>query len=121
MEDFKLCESDYRFMCVVWEYAPLSSGELVKRCAENLGWKKPTTYTVLRKLAQRGFVKNEATVVSALIPKEKVQLYQSEYFVNRVFEGSLPQFLVTFLEGKAISEKEAQEIKAIIDKYADNA
>lgn len=118
MDDLKLCESDYRFMTVVWEHAPLPSGELVKVCAEKLGWKKPTTYTVLRKLSERGFVKNESTVVSALIPKEQVQLYQSEQFVDRVFEGSLPQFLVSFLGNRTLSEKEAAEIRKIIDRYA---
>lgn len=118
MEDLKLCESDYRFMRVVWEYAPLPSGELVKLCAEKLGWKKPTTYTVLRKLSERGFVKNEDTVVTALIPKERVQVYQSEHFVDRVFEGSLPQFLVSFLGNRTLSEKEARELREIIDRYA---
>ncbi len=118
MDDLKLCESDYRFMTVVWDHAPLPSGELVTLCAEKLGWKKPTTYTVLRKLSERGFVKNESTIVSALIPKEQVQLYQSEQFVDRVFEGSLPQFLVSFLGNRTLSEKEAAEIRKIIDQYA---
>lgn len=118
MEDLKLCESDYRFMRVVWEHAPVPSGELVKLCAQKLGWKKPTTYTVLRKLSERGFVKNEDTVVTALIPKEQVQVYQSERFVDRVFEGSLPQFLVSFLGNRSLSEKEAMELREIIDRYA---
>lgn len=118
MEDLKLCESDYRFMRVVWEHAPLPSGELVKLCAQKLGWKKPTTYTVLRKLSERGFVKNEDTVVTALIPKERVQVYQSERFVDRVFEGSLPQFLVSFLGERGISTQEADELREIIDRYA---
>lgn len=118
MTDLKLCESDYRFLCVVWEYGPLPSGRLVKLCEERLGWKKPTTYTVLRKLCERGFAENKDTMVSALIPKEKVQVYQSEHFVDRVFEGSLPQFLVSFLGGKSISEKEAEEIKRIIDEHS---
>ena len=118
MEDLKLCESDYRFMCVVWENEPLPSGELVKLCSQRLGWKKPTTYTVLRKLCERGFAKNEDTVVSATVPKERVQVYQSERFVDHVFDGSLPQFLVSFLGGKQISEKEAEEIKRIIDEHS---
>lgn len=118
MEDLKLCESDYRFMCVVWEHAPLPSGELVKLCAEKLVWKKPTTYTVLRKLSERGFVKNVDTVVTALISKEQVQVYQSERFVDRVFEGSLPQFLVSFLGERGISKQEADELREIIDRYA---
>ncbi len=119
MDDLKLCESDYRFLCVVWEHMPVSSGDLVKLCADKLGWKKSTTYTVLRKLCQRGFLKNENTVVTALVPKEEVQLYHSGHFVDRMFEGSLPQFLVSFLGSRPISPKEAREIRDIIDQYAD--
>ncbi len=115
-ENLKLCESDYRFMRVVWDHAPVSSGELVKLCAGELGWKKPTTYTVLRKLCERGFVKNENAVVSVLIPRERVQVYQSERFVDHVFGGSLPQLLVSFLGGRPLSEKEAAEIREIIDR-----
>ncbi len=118
MDGLKLCESDYRFMCVVWDSAPVQSGELVKLCARKLGWKKPTTYTVLRKLCQRGFVKNEDSLVTVLIPKEAVQLYQSGQFVDRVFEGSLPRFLVSFLGERGISKQEADELRAIIDQYA---
>lgn len=75
MDDLRLCESDYRFLCVVWDHAPVASGELVKLCAEKLGWKKPTTYTVLRKLCHRGFCQNQDTIVTALVPKEQVQVY----------------------------------------------
>ena len=85
---------------MVWDHAPVASGELVKLCAEKLGWKKPTTYTVLRKLCQRGFCQNQDTIVTALVPKEQVQVYQSEHFVDRVFDGSLPQFLTAFLDGR---------------------
>lgn len=119
MEELKLCESDYRFMDVVWDSAPLPSGELVKLCAEKLGWKKPTTYTVLRKLCERGFLKNENTMVSVLIPRERVQVYQSGRFVDRMFQGSLPLFLTSFLGDRTISQKEAEEIREIIDRYSE--
>ena len=118
MEDLKLCESDYRFLCVVWDHAPVASGELVKLCWDKLGWKKSTTYTVLRKLCQRGFLENKDAVVTALVPKEQVQVYQSEHFVDRVFDGSLPQFLASFLGGRALTEQEAQQIKELIDRYS---
>ena len=77
MEELRLCESDYRFMCVVWDNAPLRSHELVELCAERLGWKKSTTYTTLKKLCQRGFAENENSVVRALVPKSAVQSFES--------------------------------------------
>jgi predicted transcriptional regulator len=96
MENIMLCESDYRFMTVVWENEPVASGRLVTLCSEKLGWKKSTTYTVLRKMSEKGFVSNEETVVTSLIPKEKVQARESAYFLERTFDGSLPKFLTTF-------------------------
>lgn len=119
VEQLKLCDSDYRFMCVVWEHAPLGSGELVKLCNEILGWKKSTTYTTIKKLSEKGYIKNEHAVVSVLIEKERVQIEESNYFMERNFGGSLPGFLTTFLGGKRISREEAERIKEIIDKYSD--
>ncbi|MCL6457934.1 MAG: BlaI/MecI/CopY family transcriptional regulator [Gorillibacterium sp.] len=117
MENLKLCESDYRFMLVVWENEPLPSGQLVTLCAERLGWKKPTTYTVLRKMCQKGLLQNEDALVQAIVPMERVQAYESEYFVERAFEGSLPRFLTSFLGGKTLSEKEAEALKRLIDTH----
>lgn len=119
VEQLKLCDSDYRFMCVVWEHAPLGSGELVKLCNEILGWKKSTTYTTIKKLSEKGYIKNEHAVVSVLIEKERVQSEESNYFIERNFGGSLPGFLTAFLGGKRISREEAERIKEIIDKYSD--
>ena len=119
VEQLKLCDSDYRFMCVVWEHAPLGSGELVKLCNEILGWKKSTTYTTIKKLSEKGYNKNEHAVVSVLIEKERVQIEESNYFMERNFGGSLPGFLTAFLGGKRISREEAERIKEIIDKYSD--
>jgi predicted transcriptional regulator len=117
MSDLKLCESDYRFMLVVWENEPVVSGLLAKKCGEKLGWKRPTTYTVLRKMCEKGLLKNENTVVSSIIPKESVQEFESEHFVEHAFGGSLPQFLVSFFGGRTISEKEAEELKRLIDAH----
>ncbi|HPT78649.1 MAG TPA: BlaI/MecI/CopY family transcriptional regulator [Candidatus Atribacteria bacterium] len=117
MGSLKLCDSEYRFMTIVWDHAPIGSGRLVELCAEKLGWKKSTTYTVIKKLSVRGFIKNENAVVEVLIPKESVQAEETDYFVERTFDGSLPNFLVAFLSGRKISQKEAEEIKRLIDKY----
>lgn len=117
MEELKLCESDYRFMNVIWENEPLPSRELVDLCAQQLGWKKSTTYTTLKKLCEKGFARNEDTVVSAVIPREKVRAFESERFLERTFDGSLPGFLAAFLGDKTISEEEAVQLKRLIDQH----
>lgn len=117
MEDLKLCDSDYRFMLIVWEHAPVGSGELVRLCQEQLGWKKSTTYSEIKKLGEKGFLKNENAIVTALVKKEEVQAEETAYFVERTFQGSLPQFLTAFLGGRKLSEKEAERLKKLIDEY----
>jgi len=117
LEALKLCESEYRFATIVWDNQPISSGELVALCNEQLGWKKSTTYTVLKKLCERGILKNENSKVYSLVEREKVEKYESEQFINRSFGGSLPKFLTAFLGDKKISEHEAEELKKIIDTY----
>jgi predicted transcriptional regulator len=106
-------------MCVVWEHAPVNSGDLVKLCNETLGWKKSTTYTTIKKLSEKGYIKNEDAIVSVIIEKERVQADESNYFVDRTFEGSLPGFLTAFLGGKKLSSEEADEIRKLIDEYSD--
>ena len=118
MEYLKLCDSDYRFMLVVWEHSPVSSGTLVTLCNEVLGWKKSTTYTAIKKLSEKVYIKNENAIVSVLIEKERVQRDESAYFVERTFGGSLPQFMAAFLGGKKISAKEAKKIKELIDQHS---
>lgn len=120
MDNLKLCESDYRFMTVIWDHQPLPSGQLAKICAERLGWKKTTTYTTLKKLCERGFAQNVDTIVSALVPREAVQAQASERFVEQTFAGSLPQFLVSFLGGKTISPQEAAELKLLIERHQED-
>lgn len=117
MDYLKLCDSDYRFMTIVWDHAPVNSGELVKLCNEILGWKKSTTYTTIKKLCEKKYIQNENAVVSVLIEKERVQTDESEYFVERTFGGSLPQFLTAFLGGKKISAEEAEKIQELIDQH----
>ena len=117
MKTLKLCESDFRFMTVIWDNEPVQSGKLVTLCAEAMGWKKPTTYTTLRKLCDKGFAQNVDTIVTSLVPREQVQTFASEYFVDHTFMGSLPGFLTAFLDGKVISDKEAEELKNLIDQH----
>ena len=117
MEPLKLYEGEYRFAEIVWEQEPLPSKQLVALCAERLGWKKSTTYTVLKRLCERGLMKNENAVVTALVKREEVQKYESEQLVDRVFGGSLPQFITAFMGGRRISVQEAEQLKQLIDQY----
>lgn len=116
MEKYKLFDGEYKFVSLVWESEPVNSTELVKLCLDRLGWKKSTTYTVLRKLCDRGILKNEEALVSAIVKKEDVQKYESKAVVEKNFGGSLPQFLTAFLDERKITGKEAAELKRIIEE-----
>lgn len=120
MDILKLCESEYRFATIVWDNEPIASGELVMLCSKHLGWKKSTTYTVLKKLCERGIFKNENSKVYSLVKREKVQKYESEQLINRAFDGSLPKFLTAFMGDKKISEQEAEYLKELIDSYKED-
>ena len=117
MDNLRLAEGEYRFACIVWDNEPLPSGKLVELSQKELGWKKSTTYTVLKKLVERGVLRNENAVVTAAVPKDEVLREESRAVVNRAFEGSLPSFLAHFMGGRTISDAEADELKAIIDRY----
>lgn len=116
MEPYKLFDAEYKFACLVWDHEPINSTELVKLSQTKLGWKKSTTYTVLRKLCERGILKNEDATVTSIVKKADAQKYESRMVVERNFNGSLPQFLTAFLNGKKLSEKEAEELKRIIEE-----
>ena len=120
MADLLLSESEYRMMDIIWDNAPVESGRLVKLCESGLAWKKSTTYTMIKKMSEKGFIKSENAVVTALIPREQVQTAESEKFVEQTFAGSLPGFLVAFLGGKKISPAEAEELKALIDAHRED-
>lgn len=117
MEHLRLAEGEYRFARIVWENEPLPSGKLVELSQKELGWKKSTTYTVLKKLVERGVLRNENAVVTAVIPQDEILREESRAVVERAFEGSLPSFLAHFMGGKTISDDEADALKAIIDQY----
>ena len=117
MEHLRLAEGEYRFARIVWENEPLPSGKLVELSLKELGWKKSTTYTVLKKLVERGILRNENAVVTAAVPQEDILREESRAVVDRAFEGSLPSFLAHFMGGKTISNAEADELKALIDRF----
>ncbi len=115
MDEWKLYDAEYRFLEVVWELEPVSSTALYKECLTRLGWKKSTTYTVLRKLCGRNILKNEASMVSSLVKRPDVQRYKSQTVVEKWFDRSLPKFLTAFFQDKKLSEEEAKELKELID------
>lgn len=112
----KLCASDYKFMTLVWEHEPINSTQLVKICLQELGWKKSTSYTMLKKLSEKGCLQNENSMVRSLISKEKVQSFESEYAVNHAFAGSLPAFVAAFVSNHPLSDEEAEEIRQLLKK-----
>ena len=115
----KIFESEYRFCEILWENEPIGSGELVELCAQRLGWKKSTTYTVIKRLTERGVVKSEKAVVTSLISREQVQEAESQEIVSRSFSGSLPQFVAAFTRGKKLRPEEVEEIRRLIEDYQD--
>lgn len=117
MTEYKLGVVESRFADIVWANAPLSTAELVKRCEAELQWKRTTTYTVLKKLGEKGLFQLQDGVVTALLSREEYYAAQSEKFVEETFEGSLPAFLAAFTKRKQLSAKEVAEIRAMIDSY----
>lgn len=116
-KSLKLYDAEYRFACIVWENEPIQSRQLANICEQKLGWKRPTTYTVLRKLCKRGILKNDNAIVTALVKKEDIHQYESNAIIEHTFEGSLPNFITAFLKDKKLSPEEADKIRALIDAY----
>lgn len=119
MDELKLGMVESRFADIIWKHEPLHSRELVKLCAGELHWKKPTTYTVLRKLCERGIFQNVHGMVSAVISRQDFYAIQSEKFVEETFEGSLPAFLAAFTTRKALSPEEIAQIRGLIDQIGE--
>lgn len=115
--DFELGAVQERFADIVWANEPVNSGELVKLCEKELKWKKPTTYTVLRKLCEKGLLQNDNGVVTSLISKEAFYSAKSEQIIEESFNGSLPSFVAAFISRKSLSVKEAEEIQRMIDSF----
>ena len=116
MDTPKIFESEYRFCLILWAQEPVTTTRLVELCREDLGWKRTTTYTVIKRLCERGVVKNEDGVVSSLISKEEAQVSELDELMEKKFQGSLPAFLAAFARRQDLSEEEVEEIRRIIEK-----
>ena len=116
METPKIFESEYRFCLILWEHEPVTTTELVKLCQAQLGWKRTTTYTVIKRLGERGVVRNDNGVVTALISREEAQVSEIDELMEKKFQGSLPAFLAAFARRQSLSAEEVEEIRRIIEK-----
>lgn len=117
MKTPKIFESEYRFCLILWECEPVKSSDLVRLCKERLGWKPTTTYTVIKRLSERGVLKNESTVVTSLISKDEVQASELDEMMEKTFEGSLPAFIAAFTRRKNVSKEELDAVQEMIDRY----
>lgn len=117
MKAYKLTDSEEKFAELIWQNEPIGSGDLVKLCEKEMNWKKSTTYTVLKKLCEKGIFQNENAVVSSLIRMDEYYAKQSIRFVEDTFGGSLPKFLTAFIGGRKLSEHQAEELKRLIDEH----
>lgn len=117
MKDYKLGKMERRFADLIWDNEPINSGELVKLCEKEFGWKKSTTYTMLRRLCDKGLFQNLDAVVSSILTREEFLTLQSEQFVDETFDGSLPLFLAAFAQRKQLTEKEIRELQKLIDEH----
>ena len=117
METPKIFESEYRFCLILWEHEPVNSTKLVELCKAQLGWSKATTYTVIRRLSERGVLVNENTMVRTLVSKEEAQASRVEEMMEETFQGNLPAFLAAFTRSKKLTRQEIDQLKAMIDSY----
>ena len=117
MEIPKVFESEYRFCLILWEHEPVRSSDLVRLGREQLGWKPTTTYTVIKRLSERGVLKNEDSVVTALVSKEQVQEAEIDELVEKKFGGSLPAFVAAFTRHGRMTEKEIDQVQRMIDRF----
>ena len=116
MEIPKIHESEYRFCLILWEQEPVTAVELVKLCREQLGWKRTTTYTVIKRLGERGVLRNDNGTITSLVSKEEAQAFEIEELVEKKFQGSLPAFVAAFTKRRDISDAELDEVQRMIDR-----
>lgn len=120
MKEYKLTQSEAKFAEIIWCNEPIASGELVKLCEKEMEWKKSTTYTVLKNLCEKGIFQNENAMVTSLISKDEFDAKQSRRFVEDTFGGSLPKFITSFIGGKKLTRKQAEELKRLIDEHRED-
>lgn len=113
----KIFDSEYKFCLILWETEPINSTELVRLCKERLGWSKATTYTVIRRLSERGVIRNENATVTSLVSREEAQSARLEALISDTFEGSLPAFVAAFARHKGVTKKELEEVRRLIDEF----
>ena len=118
MNNYKLADVEAKFADIIWNNEPISSPDLVKLCEQELSWKKSTTYTVLKKLIEKGIFRNEQAIVTSQISREQFYGLQSQKYVEETF-GSLPKFLTAFFQGKKLSAGEAAQLREYIDKFTE--
>ena len=116
MEIPKIHEGEYRFCLILWEHEPIAAAQLAKLCQEQLGWTRTTTYTVIKRLGERGVLKNEGGVVTALVSKDAAQAWEIDELVEKKFEGSLPAFIAAFTRRQNLSDAELDEVQQMIDR-----
>lgn len=116
MDTPKVFESEYRFCMILWEHEPVRSSELVRLCREQLGWKSTTTYTVIKRLSERGVLKNENSVVTSLVSRDQVQASEIDELVEKKFAGSLPAFVAAFTRHQKLSREDLDAVQAMIDR-----
>ena len=116
MEIPKIHESEYRFCLIMWEFEPITAVALVKLCQERLGWKRTTTYTVIKRLEERGVLKNDNSTITSLVSKNDAQAYEIDELVEKKFEGSLPAFIAAFTKHQNLSENDLDEVQRMIDR-----
>jgi BlaI family penicillinase repressor len=115
--EYKMTNAEYRLCEIIWDNEPVASPELCRLCEEKLGWKRTTTYTVLKKLCDRGVMRNESATVTSVIPREQAQRFESRAVMEKAFGGSLPMFVAAFLSGRTLSDEEAEQLKALIERH----
>lgn len=116
MEIPKIHEGEYRFCLIMWEYEPVAAAQLAKLCQEQLGWKRTTTYTIIKRLGERGILSNDSGIVTSLVSKDDAQAYEIDELVEKKFEGSLPAFIAAFIKRQDLSGDELDEVQHMIDR-----